>query len=196
MDIAKQLASLCVNNSYATRVCYRLEYNTYISSDWNQTFNFATTASPLDLSRVVFITTRSTASASEVVINSLKPYIDVYIVGDTTHGKPCGMNLWGYPFDAASESEFYYLFAPVTFEYTNAYWQGRFYDGMVPNELATDDIMHDFGDPNEHSLKTAIALLEGKKSVSKVPYHRTTVFSEGTPLPTELIFGKPKGFQK
>lgn len=41
----------------------------------------------LNLTRVYFITTGSTASASELVMNSLDPYIDVNSVGTTTVGK-------------------------------------------------------------------------------------------------------------
>lgn len=44
----------------------------------------------LGLTRVYFIVTRSTASASELVINSLRSYIDVHLVGVTTIGKQVG----------------------------------------------------------------------------------------------------------
>jgi C-terminal processing protease CtpA/Prc len=46
----------------------------------------------MDLKKVAFITTKGTASASEMVINSLQPFVDVSIIGDTTYGKPVGMN--------------------------------------------------------------------------------------------------------
>ena len=44
----------------------------------------------LQLSDVVIITTGSSASASELVINGLKPYITVHTVGTKTHGKYAG----------------------------------------------------------------------------------------------------------
>ncbi len=44
----------------------------------------------LQLTRIYFIVTGSSASASELVINSLKPYIDVKLVGNTTYGKHVG----------------------------------------------------------------------------------------------------------
>lgn len=44
----------------------------------------------LNLTRVYFITTRSTASASELIMNSLDPYIQVFSVGTTTIGKVHG----------------------------------------------------------------------------------------------------------
>ncbi|MGB0890894.1 MAG: S41 family peptidase [Flavobacteriaceae bacterium] len=44
----------------------------------------------LNLTRVFFITTNSSASASELIINGLIPYIDVKSVGTKTHGKYVG----------------------------------------------------------------------------------------------------------
>lgn len=198
MDIAQQLASLVLTWDDTTKVCYKLTYNNLIGPEWNESFNFVRTESPLGLDRVVFITTRSSASASEVVINSLMPWIDVKIVGDTTHGKPAGMNIWGYPFPSESEPKptYKYVFAPITFEYMNSNDEGRFYDGIAPDVLAADDITHDFGDPEETSLKAAIDLLEGKKSVPAEPVRRTPIWSEGTQLPTELILGPSKEIGK
>jgi len=198
MDIAQQLSSLVLTWNDTTKICYKLTYNTLVGPEWNESYKFIRTASPLGLDRVVFITTRSSASASEVVINSLKPYIDVKLVGDTTHGKPAGMNLWGFPFPSQSDPDpdYVYVFAPITFEYLNASDQGKFYEGMPPDVKAADDITHDFGDPEEASLKAAIALLNGTKASSALPVRRTRVWSEGNQLPTELFLGPPQAFKK
>lgn len=198
MDIAQQLASLVLTLNDTTKVCYKLTYNSLVGPEWNESYNFVKTASPLGLDRVVFITTRSSASASEVVINSLKPYIDVKLVGDTTHGKPAGMNIWGFPFPSQSDPEpdYTYVFAPITFEYLNASDQGRFYDGLPPDVKAADDITHDFGDPEEASLKAAIALINGTKAATAHPVRRTRIWSEGNQLPTELFLGPPQAFKK
>jgi len=198
MDIAQQLASLVLAWTDTTKVAYKLTYNTLVGPEWNESYKFIRTESPLGLDRVVFITTRSSASASEVVINSLLPYVDVKIVGDTTHGKPAGMNIWGYPFpsDAEPEPDYKYVFAPITFEYLNAMDQGRFYDGIPPDVRAADDITHDFGDPEEASLKAAIGVLNGTKAAPAVPVRRPRIWSEGNQLPTELFLGPPQAFRK
>ncbi len=153
MDIAQQLSSLVMQAEIPPRFVTSLS-TTICGARRNESYKFIKTASPLGLNRVVFITTRSSASASEVVINSLRPYVDVTIVGDTTHGKPAGMNIWGYPFPSNSDPnpDYKYVFAPITFEYVNASDEGRFYDGMVPDVKAADDITHDFGDPQELPL--------------------------------------------
>lgn len=194
LNIAQQLASLVMGAADTTKVCYKLKYNNQVAADWNESYNFTRTQSPLGLNRVVFITTGSTASASEVVINSLKPYVTVKLVGTTTAGKPTGMNLWGFPFPTSSNQnpDYQYVFAPVTFEYVNALDQGAFYDGITPDVLANDDITHDFGDPEELSLKAAIAVLEGTKAASALPIVGNKIYSEGNQLPANLFLGPLK----
>jgi len=49
---------------------------------------FTTEENALNLKRVIILTTNETASSSEIVINSLKPYIDVVTIGTRTTGKP------------------------------------------------------------------------------------------------------------
>ncbi|MFZ2286512.1 MAG: S41 family peptidase [Bacteroidales bacterium] len=198
MDIAQQLSSLVMKPEDTTKICYKLRYNSLVGPEWNESYKFVRTASPLGLNRVVFITTRSSASASEVVINSLKPYVNVTIVGDTTHGKPAGMNIWGYPFPSNSDPnpDYQYVFAPITFEYVNSSDEGQFYSGMLPDVKAADDITHDFGDPQEASLAAAIAVLQGTKAKSSIPVRRNRIYSEGDQLPSNLFLGPPQPFKK
>ena len=198
MDVAQQLASQVMKAADTTKICYKLNYNSTVSSSWDETFKFAKTTNPLGLDRVVFITSRSSASASEVVISSLMPYISVSLVGDTTYGKPVGMNLFGFPFPTNSvpEPDYKYVFAPITFEYVNASDWGGFYDGIAPDVLANDDITRDFGDPEELSLKAAIAVLEGTKAAPAAPFRRNTIVTEGNKLPAGLFLRSPKPFTK
>ncbi len=85
--IARKLASLIA--SPATDGELLIEYRL---NDKYEEFNFERIFEPeanaLGLQSVVFITTGATASSSEIVINSLKPYINVRTVGTTTVGKP------------------------------------------------------------------------------------------------------------
>jgi hypothetical protein len=103
------------------------------------------------MSRIIIITSRSTASASEMVINCLKPYVNVLTIGDTTFGKPVGM----YSFTCLK-----YWMAPVTFKASNALGEGDYYDGIPPAKVVPDDITHDFSDREELCLKEAIYYLE------------------------------------
>jgi C-terminal processing protease CtpA/Prc len=117
---------------------------------------------PLSLSRIVIICTRETASASETVINGLKPFLDVKLVGDTTNGKPTGMNVWSY----ADK----FIFAPITFKMVNSAGQGDFFAGFPPDKYVVDDITHDFPDRNESCLKEAISYLETGSFSTKGSY--------------------------
>ena len=69
------------------------------------------------------IATRASASASELVINALRPFIPVVIVGDTTFGKPVGQ----YSFTFCDK-----VLNPVSFILRNAQGQADFFDGFPP----------------------------------------------------------------
>lgn len=56
--------------------------NTFVSE-----MNDGTPLNQLNLNSLYVLTTDDTASASELVINALNPYIDVYTIGSTTVGK-------------------------------------------------------------------------------------------------------------
>jgi hypothetical protein len=107
----------------------------------------------LNLSRVFFIVTGSTASASELTINNLRPYMNVQLIGNTTYGKPVGF------FDIDINK--YQMFIPE-FETKNSSGQGGYYSGMKPGSTdypgfyAADDVTKDFGDPTELLLAEAI----------------------------------------
>lgn len=99
-DIAGKLASQIGGASLNRKTLTRYEYNEKYS-DINFQSIFETTAPSLDLNRVVVLTTSSTASASELIINSLRPYLDVVTIGGATRGKAyissarnfCGLSL-------------------------------------------------------------------------------------------------------
>lgn len=105
----------------------------------------------LNVSRVVFLTGNRTASASEQVINGLRPYLDVYVVGSRTLGKPVGADSW---------THCGYAIVPITFQSLNSDGEGEFYDGIEPDCAVSDDLLHALGDPNEGELKAALTLLD------------------------------------
>ena len=47
----------------------------------------------LNSNRIYILTSQSTASSSEVVINSLNPFMDVTLIGELTEGKNVGMEM-------------------------------------------------------------------------------------------------------
>ena len=59
----------------------------WLVNHFTNTMYDGTTINNLNLNSIVILTTDSSASASELIINALKPYIDVVTIGTTTHGK-------------------------------------------------------------------------------------------------------------
>jgi carboxyl-terminal processing protease len=161
LNVAQGLASYIAGNSKTGTTFVKMEYNIMRRSN-DITYNFENTNYPLNLKRLAVITSRSTASASEAVINGLIPHMQVVCFGDTTEGKPTGMNIWSY--------DDIYIFAPVTFKNENSAGHGDFFDGLFPSKLVNDDITHDFDDRKELCLKEAIKYLETGIISSKGQY--------------------------
>ena len=106
--------------------------------------------------RIAFITTGLTASASEIVINSLAPWTEVAIVGDDTLGKPVGQAA----FDLSGCDLRLRL---IAFQFNNADGQGEYYEGLASTLpfacRAEDDLTYLPGDPAEASTAEALAWL-------------------------------------
>jgi hypothetical protein len=151
LDGAQMMASYIAGSGNTGSIFAKLIYNDK-NQIYNKTYPFKPTGHPMTLSKLIVITTRSTASASEAVMNGLSGFVDVISIGDTTNGKPTGMNGW----DVAEK----YIFWPITFKIVNANNAGDYFDGIAPAKVATDDISHDFDDRNEQCLKEAIHYLE------------------------------------
>ncbi|KYF47927.1 peptidase [Sorangium cellulosum] len=119
---------------------------------WDKRATFEELDQPaLPLSRLVVITSSGTASASETLINSLRPYIDVKLVGGTTHGKPVGMHGWDYCDK---------MMHPISFRVLNAAEEGDYYDGFAPDCPADDTLNAELGETDETCLAEALHLLE------------------------------------
>jgi C-terminal processing protease CtpA/Prc len=106
--------------------------------------------------RIAFITTGGTASASELVVNSMKSWTEVAIVGSDTFGKPVGQSA----FDLNGCDLRLRL---VAFRVTNADEQGDYYDGLAATLpfacAAGDDLTRAPWDPAESSTAAALGWL-------------------------------------
>jgi carboxyl-terminal processing protease len=120
------------------------------NSKYNKTTYFTSSSNGLKLSRVSIITSSGTASASEELINGLKPVMNVKLIGSTSHGKPVGY--YGFPVME------HYVF-PVAIKNVNSVGFSDFFEGFTPDKTQTDDVTRDLGDPEEACLKTALAYI-------------------------------------
>jgi carboxyl-terminal processing protease len=183
------LSSYIAGNSLAGSI-FGYAQNNDRYSEYNSSTNFITTESPLDLSRVVIITSRGTASASELVINCLKPYINVVTIGDATDGKPVGLAFIGFG---------QYVMAPIVAKFVNSLNYGDYWEGIPPTISSPDDITHDYNDPKEACLNAAINYLEtGSISKGAQIFKPSPIYSEKPEWMNNLFVEKNKvpGYKK
>ncbi|MEE1943847.1 S41 family peptidase [Pedobacter sp. KR3-3] len=115
----------------------------------NNTEKFNKTGPLQNVKNIVFIVSGNTASASELVINSLKPYMTVTLVGTKTYGKPVGF----FPVTIENRYDVYFSL----FQSKNSLGQGDYFDGFTPDIVDTyDDPLRNFGDPKENYLAKAL----------------------------------------
>src|ERR1700761_6543730 len=151
----------------------------------------------LNVSRVFFIVTGGTASASELTMNNLRPQLNVQFIGTTTYGKPVGF------FDIDINK--YELYIPE-FETKNSANQGGYYSGMTPATSTYpgvndyDDVTKDFGDPTEgllaHALnyvKTGTYAITGPQVQSFASQQKTFSMDQANSAAIQLEQHKFKG---
>ena len=143
--LANWLAPSAANGQLMMKQQFNDKYTEYNSAD-----NFHKLGG-LNLNRIFFIVSNSTASASELLINNLKPYMSVQLVGPSkTYGKPVGF----FPV-AVGDS---YIF-PVSFRSTNKNGEGNYFNGLDLNSQVADGLDKDWGDINESCLQSAISYI-------------------------------------
>jgi len=124
------------------------------------------------LDRLYILTSGSTASASELIINGLKPYMSsVKLIGTTTYGKNVGsITLYDSPdTDFLSEEEantsHKYAMQPICIQVFNKNGESDYTQGFEP-DFEVDDTYNwnnilPFGDRNEALLKAALDDISG-----------------------------------
>ncbi len=147
---ARNLASLVGGADVVGKVFAQFRFSAkYAADNFSQTFRFADLpALPLEgIDKVMVITSASTASASELVINSLRPFKNVVTIGSTTFGKPFAF----LPIEACGTT-----YNAVNLEVANAVGFADYSAGFAPACAVSDDLTRQLGDPLE--LRTAAAL--------------------------------------
>ncbi|MGF7041897.1 S41 family peptidase [Mucilaginibacter lappiensis] len=101
---------------------------------------------------IYFITSSNTASASELLISSMKPYFNIKLVGDTTYGKPVG-------------------FFPVNIDVYSVYLSGflirnsqgwsDYFQGIPADVLVTADSDPVLGNPAEPCFNAVLNMING-----------------------------------
>lgn len=167
------------------------KWATYADIDYTPAKNrevFAKVGSA-NFSKVYFLVLSGTASASELLINNLKPHLNIQLIGRQTYGKPVG-------FFAISIDNID-LYMPQ-FETKNSLKQGGYFTGLPVDFTVSDDVTKDFGDRTEallaaalnHSEKNSFTLSKPNNTISSV---RKMSASEERELTNELDGDEFKG---
>ncbi len=118
----------------------------------------------LGLTDLYIITTGNTASASEIVINGLKPYITVKTIGTNTVGKYVGsMTIKDWDNSGKVNPNHKWALQPITLKIANKDGVSDYVKGFAPTVLLKEDIAKflPFGDTNEQMLQTALNTVQG-----------------------------------
>lgn len=145
----------------------------------------------LSLDRVYFLVGHGTASASELLINGLKPYMEVILIGQQTVGKDEGSyTLYDAPEPYLREEdanpEHKIAIQPIVLKLVNANGEG-YPNGFIPEYTLSEvsylsDGLPPLGDESEPLLARALELITGESSAKRVPENATR-FSPG-----EILF--------
>lgn len=168
--IGKTFASYRYNQERMEALGNKRDIEKFSYSNYQNLNNISLSAGGLNLRRVYCLVTNNTASASELVINSLEGIgIDVILIGNTTRGKNVGME--GVELTAGTDK---YLLFPITFQAYNAAGYGDFENGFTPDFVIDENNPHgknfegyiDFGKDDETLYAKAMSQITGTDAAS------------------------------
>lgn len=128
-------------------------------SETEEHFDKSVLKDNLNLQRIYIITGKKTASASELLISGLRPYISgMVVIGNTTAGKYVGSQAYR-PDDEDLRN---YILHPIVFSYSNARKESV-EGGIVPHYRIYENELNlgVLGDPEETLLQATLSLIDG-----------------------------------
>ncbi len=148
LDCADSLVALLAGKPYNDKIYNTLTYNNkHVRMGYS--YKIGLKYNSIQLDKLVFITTSGTASASELLISGLKPYLNIKLIGSKTHGKPVGMNIEG-------STSLNLAVAPISFRNTNSVGYTDYFDGIPVDFAVNDSPTQDWGDLTDECLKAAV----------------------------------------
>jgi len=148
------------------------EHPEYLINNFTNTLNNGESINNLNLNEITVIVTGSSASASELVINGLIPYINVNLVGTTTHGKYVGsVTLYDSDSytrdDSTLNQDHHYAMQPIVLEMVNKLGENE-KNGFTPENYLAENFadLGQLGNPNEPLFEMAINKILGLRNSS------------------------------
>lgn len=176
---AQNLASLIAPSVSTSTVFVKHEYNAKVTADIKANPNLGegflsvpflsksqNVGAMLQNKRVYILTGSRTASASELIINGLKPFMDVYLIGGVTIGK----NVGSISIYDETDTENTWGIQPIVIKLFNSNGESDYANGFQPQVLDEDNNLQlrPLGDPSENLLSKAIAEITGNTVPTRI----------------------------
>ncbi|MEC7454657.1 MAG: S41 family peptidase, partial [Bacteroidota bacterium] len=135
-----KLASM-ITGQFSGEVFAQTQHNDKLSS-LNEDYLFEATAAQLKMDRLYVISSAETASASELLINGLSPYIDVILIGDDTTGKNVGSySIYDWIDDEGNVNPRHtWAMQPIALKITNSEGFADFENGLQADHRLQEDV--------------------------------------------------------
>ena len=180
----KTICGYLIPDAAHEKLMFETSYNSLVDThfkdvygqDVNKTY-FERYSDNLNLKRVYFLVTGSSASASELLINVLDPYMDVIKIGAKTYGKPVGSFKLSDT-DQERKSKHNYVIFPITVSYKNADGKGDYYTGLEPDITVEDNPRYALMATEEPLFKAAVNHIKGGGSASYEQQRLETLHDE------------------
>jgi C-terminal processing protease CtpA/Prc len=173
---ATRLASM-ITGSFTGQVFSKQQWNAkiesyYLTNNPESLKDFfvdkigTTPINSLNMTKIYILTSRSSASASELVINGLKPYMNVVQIGDITVGKNVGsVTLYDSPTFGKDKRNpnHRYAMQPIVLKIVNSVGFGDYQSGLTPTFSLKESLSNlgVLGTSTEPLLNLAIAKITG-----------------------------------
>lgn len=158
LSCAQLLATMLVDQSALDKVFCKLVYNKTKNSTDEIKLDRAIieTGKNINRKRLYIITGSGTASSSELIINGLKPYMDVILVGEKTEGKNVGSNEF-----SGKSNNYPWILHPITCLVENAEGFSDYSNGFIPDFPVEESVdSNDLGSTDEYMLKNVLHIIE------------------------------------
>jgi C-terminal processing protease CtpA/Prc len=162
---------------------YNTDYTAYLQKkDGASAFETLFKSEPNNLgtlNRVFVLTAKNTASASELVINNLKPFMEVILIGENTYGKNVGSRTY-------ADNRWKFGLQPIIFLIKNSIGESNYGtgSGFTPNYILKDSVLpyKALGNPGETYLNVALSIIGGAvyqpNSTERSPKYTRTLASK------------------
>ena len=169
-----KLASM-ITGQFSGEVFAQTQHNDKLSS-LNEDYLFEATAAQLKMDRLYVISSAETASASELLINGLSPYIDVILIGDDTTGKNVGSySIYDWIDDEGNRNPRHtWAMQPITLKIANSEGFAGFENGLQADYRLQEDVANlgflgEIDEPLLEKTLEVMGVLPSKSEKNQLP---------------------------